>query len=355
MDSRKRTTAPARPVAFLYEAAAVPARRLPSSIREWGIMVRRCWRSRTAASSPASPSGRCVAGQGDLVVNTSQTGYQEIATDPAYAGQLVVMTYPLIGNYGRIHHDDQSERPWLRGLIVANATAAVLDDARQLATMLRESRHPGDRRRGHASPRAPPPIEREPARRPDGAGRDGRRRGSRAGPRACLDGRTRTSWPRCRPVEPRDEGDPSEGGPLVAIIDFGLKTNIVRSLRQRGARVRILPHTATAAEALAPDVDGVVFSPGPGDPAPARRPRGPGPRRHRATVGRCWASAWATRSSAGRRAPARGACRSDTTPRIIRCRTSRRAWSRSRPRTTRSRSSRTRCRRRAASWSARST
>ena len=49
------------------------------------------------------------------------------------------MTYPLIGNYGRVRYDDQSERPWLRGLIVANATAAVLDDARQLATMLREA------------------------------------------------------------------------------------------------------------------------------------------------------------------------------------------------------------------------
>jgi carbamoyl-phosphate synthase small subunit len=69
------------------------------------------------------------------------------------------------------------------------------------------------------------------------------------------------------PAAARDEGDPSEGGPLVAILDFGLKTNIVRSLRRRGVRVRILPHTATAAEALAPDVDGVVFSPGPGDPA----------------------------------------------------------------------------------------
>jgi carbamoyl-phosphate synthase small subunit len=69
------------------------------------------------------------------------------------------------------------------------------------------------------------------------------------------------------PTDPRDEGDPSEGGPLVAILDFGLKMNIVRSLRRRGARVRILPHTATAVDVLAPDVDGVVFSPGPGDPA----------------------------------------------------------------------------------------
>src|SRR3954467_5305872 len=78
------------------------------------------------------------AGGGDLVVNTSQTGYQEVCTDPSYAGQVVVMTYPLIGNYGRLVADDQSRQPWLRALVVANATAAVLDDARQLAALLRD-------------------------------------------------------------------------------------------------------------------------------------------------------------------------------------------------------------------------
>ena len=81
--------------------------------------------------------GAPVASGGDLVVNTSQTGYQEVCTDPSYAGQVVVMTYPLIGNYGRLIDDDQSVQPWLRGLVVANATAAVLDDARQLASLLR--------------------------------------------------------------------------------------------------------------------------------------------------------------------------------------------------------------------------
>src|SRR5919108_3779367 len=81
--------------------------------------------------------GAPTSAGGDLVVNTSQTGYQEVCTDPSYAGQLVVLTYPLIGNHGRLLDDDQSSRPWLRGLIVANATAAVLDDARQLASLLR--------------------------------------------------------------------------------------------------------------------------------------------------------------------------------------------------------------------------
>ena len=215
---------------------------------------------------PGIAFGAFGSGEGDLVVNTSQTGYQEIATDPSYAGQLVVMTYPLIGNYGRIRYDDQSERPWLRGLIVANATAAVLDDARQLATMLREAGIPAiagvDTRalarhlRANGSLRAivtaPGQTDVEEAR---------------ALARQVARWEDQDFVAQVSPVQARDEGDAAEGGPLVAIIDFGLKTNIVRSLRRRGARVRVLPHTAAAAEVLAAEVDGVVFSPGPGDPA----------------------------------------------------------------------------------------
>ena len=91
---------------------------------------------------PGVAFGAASAAGGDLVVNTSQTGYQEVCTDPSYAGQVVVMTYPLIGNYGRLVADDQSIRPWLRALVVANATAAVLDDARQLAALLRDNAIP---------------------------------------------------------------------------------------------------------------------------------------------------------------------------------------------------------------------
>lgn len=143
---------------------------------------------------------------------------------------------------------------------------AVLDDARQLATMLRESSIPAiagvDTRalarhlRSNGSLRAivtaPGQTDFEEAR---------------AMARAVARWEDQDFVAAVSPAAARDEGDASEGGPLVAIIDFGLKTNIVRSLRRRGARVRILPHTATVAEALAPDVDGVVFSPGPGDPA----------------------------------------------------------------------------------------
>ncbi len=215
---------------------------------------------------PGIAFGAPVPGGGDLVVNTSQTGYQEVCTDPSYAGQVVVMTYPLIGNYGRLLEDDQSARPWLRGLVVANATAAVLDDAQQLAALLRDAGLPAI------------------------AGVDTRALARHLRTTGCLRGiitepgatdqaaaiaRTRDvqRWEdqdfvgEVSPAEVVEHGDPAEGGPLVAILDFGLKSNIVRSLRRRGARVRVLPHNATTSKVLDASIDGVVLSPGPGDPA----------------------------------------------------------------------------------------
>ncbi|HEY5435725.1 MAG TPA: glutamine-hydrolyzing carbamoyl-phosphate synthase small subunit [Candidatus Limnocylindrales bacterium] len=214
---------------------------------------------------PGIAFGASVGAGGDLVVNTSQTGYQEIATDPSYAGQVVVMTYPLIGNYGRLLADDQSTRPWLRGLVVAHATAAVLDDARQLATLLRTNGIPAI------------------------AGVDTRALARHLRSSGCLRGiittpgltdpheavalaRAVPRWEdqdfvaQVSPAAVREVGD-DPTAPLVAIVDFGLKANIVNSLRRRGVRVRVLPHTASAEDVLASDVAGVVFSPGPGDPA----------------------------------------------------------------------------------------
>ena len=127
-------------------SSAAPARRLPPTPRPSAVVDPRIGDLGPALLAledgsifPGVAFGAPVASGGDLVVNTSQTGYQEVCTDPSYAGQVVVMTYPLIGNYGRLVADDQSLRPWLRGLVVANATAAVLDDARQLATLLRRA------------------------------------------------------------------------------------------------------------------------------------------------------------------------------------------------------------------------
>lgn len=215
---------------------------------------------------PGVAFGAPVAAGGDLVVNTSQTGYQEVCTDPSYAGQVVVMTYPLIGNYGRIEVDDQSRRPWLRALVVANATAAVLEDARQLARLLRDdgipaiagvdtralARHLRLRGSLRGIVTAPGEMDLDVAR------------AAAAGVQRWED---QDFVSQVSPPAVTEYGDATEGGPLVGIVDLGLKANIVRAMRHRGARVRVFPHGADAAEVLAPDVDGVILSPGPGDPA----------------------------------------------------------------------------------------
>jgi carbamoyl-phosphate synthase small subunit len=206
--------------------------------------------------------GAPVRGGGDLVVNTSQTGYQEVCTDPSYAGQVVVMTFPLIGNHGRFADDDQSERPWLNGLVVAHATAGVLGRARQIVHLLRaqgvaavaglDTRALARHLRGTGSLRglitAPGEVDPEAA---------------------VAAARSVPVWEEqdfVSQVSARAPYEVGDRGPVVAVVDLGLKTNIIRSLHRRGARVRVLPHTAGTEQVLAPDVAGVVISPGPGDP-----------------------------------------------------------------------------------------
>jgi len=207
--------------------------------------------------------GAPVQSGGDLVVNTSQTGYQEVCTDPSYAGQIVVMTYPLIGNHGRFTRDDQSERPWLRGLVVGHATAAVLGRARQIVHILRASGVPaiaGVDTRALARHLRETGCQRALITAPGQTDVD----------EAVARARTVPRWEdqdfvgQVSAARPYEVGD---RGPLVAVIDYGLKTNIVRSLQRRGLRIRVLPYTADAAMVLTSDVAGVVLSPGPGDPA----------------------------------------------------------------------------------------
>jgi len=208
--------------------------------------------------------GAPTSGGGDLVANTGSTGYQEICTDPSYAGQVVLMTYPLIGNYGRIAFDDQSGRPWLRGLIVGHATAAVLEPARQLVELLRrwgvpaicglDTRRLARRLRETGSQRV---VIGAPGEMDAAAAVDAARRVT------CWEDQDfvgQVSVFEAHEIGPHD-------GPLVSVVDYGLKENIVRQLLERGARVRVLPHTVEPGAALAPDVRGLVLSPGPGDPA----------------------------------------------------------------------------------------
>jgi carbamoyl-phosphate synthase small subunit len=215
---------------------------------------------------PGVAFGAAVAAGGDLVVNTSQTGYQEVCTDPSYAGQVVVMTYPLIGNYGRMLDDDQSLRPWLRALVVANATAAVLDGARQLAALLRDNAIPAiagvDTRalarhlRTHGSLRG---LVTEHGQ-VDAAI-------ARAAARAVPRWEDQDFVGEVSPPAITEYPAAVEGGPRIGIVDLGLKANIVRAMRHRGASVRVFPYSAAPSEVLASDIDGVVLSPGPGDPA----------------------------------------------------------------------------------------
>jgi len=207
--------------------------------------------------------GAPIASGGDLVVNTSQTGYQEVCTDPSYAGQVVVMTYPLIGNHGRLTDDDQSERPWLRGLIVGHATAAVLGRARQIVHLLRTSGVPaiaGLDTRALARHLRTTGCQRGLITAPGEVDPD------EAFARALQIPR----WEDqdfVGQVSAREPYEVGDRGTLVVVIDYGLKTNIVRALHRRGVRVRVLPHTASHEAALALDVRGLVLSPGPGDPA----------------------------------------------------------------------------------------
>ena len=128
------------------------------------------------------------------------------------------------------------------------------------AALRGRARHRGP---GHARAGAPPARDRLPAGHHHGARRDRRRTTPSTGREPLPRWEDQDFVGQVSVAAPYEAGD---RGPLVAVVDYGLKANIVRSLRRRGARVRVLPHTATAADVLRPDVAGVVLSPGPGRP-----------------------------------------------------------------------------------------
>ncbi len=125
-----------------------------------------------------------------------------------------------------------------------------------------------------------------------------------------------------------DVGRHDEGGPLIGIVDFGLKSNIVRGMRRRGARVRILPHTISTSVALADEIDGLILSPGPGDPARLEGPvdAGAGDHRRRPAAARHLPRP-PDRGPSRRRGDDRGSG-SGTTAQTIRSATSSWDWSR---------------------------
>jgi carbamoyl-phosphate synthase small subunit len=200
---------------------------------------------------------------GEVVFNTAMTGYQESVTDPSYAGQIVVFTYPLIGNYGVSAEAMESDRVHARGVVmreakngedVASAESGWLDwledrgapgiSGVDTRAVVRHIRDRGAMRGGIFAAETPEAEARERiAAEPSMAGAD----------------LARTVTP---PEPIRFDGD----GPHVVGIDTGVKLNIVRELRQRGCRLTLLPCTSSAADVLAEDPDVVFLANGPGDP-----------------------------------------------------------------------------------------
>ena len=197
----------------------------------------------------------------EIVFNTSMTGYLEVLTDPSYAGQAVVMTYPLIGNYGICYEDMESGRPWPDGYIVRELSR-VPSNFRSTDTIqnfLKKYDIPGI---AGIDTRALTKILRESG---------------------TMNGMITTKeydnldevLPRLKAyrtgkvvekVTCREKSVMKRDGYKVALLDFGAKRNIARSLYERGCEVTIYPADTKAEEIIASNPDGIMLSNGPGDP-----------------------------------------------------------------------------------------
>ncbi|MBV8518042.1 MAG: glutamine-hydrolyzing carbamoyl-phosphate synthase small subunit [Acidobacteria bacterium] len=207
---------------------------------------------------------------GEVVFNTSLTGYQEIATDPSYRFQIVVMTYPHIGNYGVEDLVRQSDAPQVAGFVVrdaveepSNARAEMsLGDyfARTRISAISgiDTRALTRRIRNEGAMRGM--ITTDVTRSVDAIVGELRQSPSMAG----LDLVQRVTALRPYPFEE----EPHERKLNVAVYDFGVKRDILRQLVRQGCNVTVYPATTHADEILARDYDGVLLSNGPGDPEP---------------------------------------------------------------------------------------
>jgi carbamoyl-phosphate synthase small subunit len=217
---------------------------------------------------------------GEVVFNTSMTGYQEILTDPSYCGQLVAMTYPEIGNVGINLEDVEAGQPFVEGFIVKEYWERPSNwRAKQtLSHYLQEHSIPGiqgiDTRalvrhiRTHGAQEAiistidldPKSLAAKAKALPSLIGRDLVKEVSCAAPYEWSEG----TWSLTSGYERRATSD--ERRPFVVAYDFGIKRNILRNLVGAGCQVRVVPAATPAAAALAMRPDGIFLSNGPGDP-----------------------------------------------------------------------------------------
>ena len=179
---------------------------------------------------------------GEVVFNTSMTGYQEVLTDPSYRGQIVVMTQPHIGNYGTSPEVAESERPWVEGFIARQFTVRPSGVAPDEGLVAYLRRHGVPALQGHRHPRAGAAAARarRPARRAHHRALGRRRPGRRAG-RLPHHGRPGAGGRGDLRRALRDARRWGEERRHLAVYDFGVKTNILRSLAERGARLTVLP------------------------------------------------------------------------------------------------------------------
>jgi len=226
-----------------------------------------------------TPFGAEAGAEGEVVFNTSMTGYQEVCTDPSYRGQMVVMTHPQIGNYGISRAAYESTRPWAAALIVRDyapfhhhwqSEASLGEwlaaygvpgmqgiDTRALTRILRTR----GTMRAILFHREAPPEDTELEEMLDAVRRV-----------TSLSDKDLVS----EVAGAGSEADvlqvgQSSSGPHIVLVDLGVKHNIIRSLVKRGAQVTNVRHAATTGDILGLNPDGVVLCNGPGDPASLRQ------------------------------------------------------------------------------------
>jgi len=232
--------------------------------------------------------GAPVERVGEVVFNTALTGYQEIFTDPSYAGQIVVLTNPQIGNYGTTPNDDESTKPYIEGLVVRefspvssnwrstqvtdeylekNNVPVIADvDTRAIVRHLRAN---GVMRGVIAT------LEKDAVVDTDALVAKARSIPKMDGTDLASKVTTKQTYEWSAATERNETGDkflPAaiDGGREMHVVayDFGIKQNILRMLARENCRVTVVPATTPASEVLALNPDGVFFSNGPGDPEP---------------------------------------------------------------------------------------
>jgi len=216
---------------------------------------------------------------GEAVFNTAMTGYQEVLTDPSYKGQIVCMTYPHIGNYGVNAEDAESRRVWAEGFIMRECSpmasnfrsqepldaylkrqgTVAIDGIDTRALTLRLRRQGSMRSALSTTGEDPAALWRRVQAAPGIEGVDL--------VKAVTCDHAYEWPPKGQGAGGGGRGNGGPAGPHIAVMDFGVKHNILRELSARGCRVTVLPAATSAKDVLRRDPDGVLLSNGPGDPA----------------------------------------------------------------------------------------